>query len=176
MSSSRLVRLASIATFVVLLAPSLRAQSETEPTVCLGFAFGPWTPALNWRAAGHTSPLDPAVHQRADDARVRREVVAQRCAVGDRKRVMPDRVRAGVGHRSMRREWVPRGAPGLALQGTHQRRASGAAAMRGRISPFQGATLAPSSPARHLRRMHPASRVPCRATGRFVPSSSPLRP
>ena len=69
MSSHRLARYASLAGFVVLLAPSLRAQSETEPTVCLGFAFGSWSPALNWRAAGHTSPLDPAVHQRADDGR-----------------------------------------------------------------------------------------------------------
>jgi hypothetical protein len=57
---------------VLLSAPSLaRAQlpQRDEPTVCLGFAFGQWTPALDWRAAGHTSPLDPSFHQRADDGR-----------------------------------------------------------------------------------------------------------
>jgi hypothetical protein len=34
----------------------------------LGFAFGAWTPALDWRAAGHP-PLDPKFHLRADDGR-----------------------------------------------------------------------------------------------------------
>jgi hypothetical protein len=55
---------------VVALSPAtLTAQSQTTtPTVCLGFAFGAWTPALDWRAAGHP-PLDPKFHLRADDGR-----------------------------------------------------------------------------------------------------------
>jgi len=46
-----------------------RAQAADEPSVCLGFAFGSWTPALDWRGAGHQTALDPSVHQRADDGR-----------------------------------------------------------------------------------------------------------
>jgi hypothetical protein len=40
-----------------------------EPAVCLGFTFGQWTPALDWKAAGHTTQVNPATHQRADDGR-----------------------------------------------------------------------------------------------------------
>src|SRR4051812_17542177 len=29
------------------------AQSAPDSTTCLGFAFGAWTPKLDWRAAGH---------------------------------------------------------------------------------------------------------------------------
>jgi hypothetical protein len=48
---------------------ALAAQSQSnEPPVCLGFSFGAWTPALDWRAAGHP-PLDPKFHLRADDGR-----------------------------------------------------------------------------------------------------------
>jgi hypothetical protein len=62
-------RHAALVTVLLLtVALPLRAQS-TDPPVCLGFAFGAWSPALDWRAAGHTSPLDPAAHQRADDGR-----------------------------------------------------------------------------------------------------------
>ena len=53
-------------------APSLaraQAQRSEEPPVCLGFSFGQWTPALDWKAAGHLSRIDPATHQRADDGR-----------------------------------------------------------------------------------------------------------
>ena len=53
-------------------APSLaraQAQRSEEPPVCLGFSFGHWTPALDWKAAGHLSRIDPATHQRADDGR-----------------------------------------------------------------------------------------------------------
>jgi hypothetical protein len=54
----------------LLAAPALvHAQQRDEPTVCLGFAFGQWTPALDWRAAGHQTPIDPNFHQRADDGR-----------------------------------------------------------------------------------------------------------
>ena len=52
---------------------SLAAQSAGEsqtqgPPVCLGFSFGVWKPALDWRAAGHP-PLDPKYHLRAADGR-----------------------------------------------------------------------------------------------------------
>jgi hypothetical protein len=40
-----------------------------EPPVCLGFSFGQWTPALDWKAAGHQTQINPATHQRADDGR-----------------------------------------------------------------------------------------------------------
>jgi hypothetical protein len=58
---------------LVAVAPSLaRAQARPntdEPTVCLGFAFGRWTPALDWRAAGHAVAIDPSLTQRAGDGR-----------------------------------------------------------------------------------------------------------
>jgi hypothetical protein len=59
-----------VLSIVVALSPAaLAAQSQANtPTVCLGFAFGAWTPALDWRAAGHP-PLDPKFHLRADDGR-----------------------------------------------------------------------------------------------------------
>ena len=44
-------------------------QQRDEPPVCLGFTFGQWTPALDWKAAGHQSKIDPATHQHADDGR-----------------------------------------------------------------------------------------------------------
>ena len=54
-----------VAVFVILLpAHRLRAQSapahDDEP-VCLGFAFGTWTPALNWKGAGHGEMPDAKV-------------------------------------------------------------------------------------------------------------------
>lgn len=45
------------------------AQQRDEPPVCLGFTFGAWSPALDWKAAGHQTRIDPAMHQRADDGR-----------------------------------------------------------------------------------------------------------
>jgi hypothetical protein len=69
MSSQITHRYAAVAALLLAVALPLRAQSSAEPPVCLGFSFGAWTPALDWRAAGHTSPLDPAVHQRAADGR-----------------------------------------------------------------------------------------------------------
>jgi hypothetical protein len=69
MSSPLVHRHAAIAALLLCVTHPLHAQQGAEPTVCLGFAFGTWTPALDWRAAGHTSPLDPAAHQRAGDGR-----------------------------------------------------------------------------------------------------------
>lgn len=44
-----------VAGATLLAAPArLRAQErDTTPSVCLGFSFGPWTPPLDWRGAGH---------------------------------------------------------------------------------------------------------------------------
>lgn len=69
------IRLDSLALAVVLLAaPTLaRAQAQQpqrdEPPVCLGFAFGTWTPALDWKAAGHQTQIDQALLQHAEDGR-----------------------------------------------------------------------------------------------------------
>ena len=69
------IRLVSLALGVALLvAPAFAgAQAQQpqrdEPPVCLGFAFGTWTPALNWKAAGHETPIDQALLQRAEDGR-----------------------------------------------------------------------------------------------------------
>lgn len=70
-STGRAVRRASMLLLAALIAPiaGVSAQSSSEPTVCLGFAFGSWTPALDWRAAGHGAPLDPRAHARAGDGR-----------------------------------------------------------------------------------------------------------
>ena len=38
--------------------PAARANAASD-NVCLGFMFAPWTPALDWRAAGH-GPIDSA--------------------------------------------------------------------------------------------------------------------
>jgi hypothetical protein len=42
-------------------APPAHAQAQhgdTAPLICLGFAFGQWTPALDWRSAGHGAAPD----------------------------------------------------------------------------------------------------------------------
>ena len=59
-----------VALTLVLCPTALAAQapSNDSPPVCLGFAFGAWTPALDWRAAGHP-PLDPKFHLSAGDGR-----------------------------------------------------------------------------------------------------------
>jgi hypothetical protein len=65
------IRLDSVTLAVALLAapaPAL-AQQRDEPPVCLGFTFGQWAPALDWKAAGHQTRIDPATHQHADDGR-----------------------------------------------------------------------------------------------------------
>jgi hypothetical protein len=68
---SSLVRRTLLASVLATLATSrlVAQQQRDEPTVCLGFTFGEWTPALDWRAAGHATRIDPAIHQRADDGR-----------------------------------------------------------------------------------------------------------
>jgi hypothetical protein len=69
------IRLQSLAIAAALLAAPAHARAQQpqpqrdEPPVCLGFTFGQWTPALDWKAAGHATQIDPATHQRADDGR-----------------------------------------------------------------------------------------------------------
>ena len=70
MSSKLIVRAVLAAALALVLAPargSAQARALADD-VCLGFAFGAWTPALDWKAAGHP-PLDPRFHQRAEDGR-----------------------------------------------------------------------------------------------------------
>jgi hypothetical protein len=57
---SRLLRPSAAAVAVALsLAHPAHAQvRDTLPPVCLGFSFGRWTPALDWRGAGHGAPPD----------------------------------------------------------------------------------------------------------------------
>jgi hypothetical protein len=50
------------------LAPA-QNPAKDEPQVCLGFAFGAWTPPLDWRAAGHGAMPDSSRLQRAPSGR-----------------------------------------------------------------------------------------------------------
>ena len=50
-------------------AAPLHAQRDTSASVCLGFAFGPWTPALDWRRAGHGAAPDTSRLARAAENR-----------------------------------------------------------------------------------------------------------
>jgi len=72
MSSTSLHTLACAV--ALLLTPALASaqaqqQERNEPPVCLGFAFGAWSPALDWKAAGHETKIDSALLQRAEDGR-----------------------------------------------------------------------------------------------------------
>jgi len=49
--------------------PAAPAAPDAEASVCLGFRFGPWTPALNWRAAGHGEAVDSGGTPRAPRGR-----------------------------------------------------------------------------------------------------------
>jgi hypothetical protein len=62
----------SVAVALVAAVPtrgSAQQPSRSEPPVCLGFSFGKWTPALDWKAAGHTVTIDPLSLQHAADGR-----------------------------------------------------------------------------------------------------------
>ena len=70
MSSLRPIAVAALVAFLPVRA--LRAQaasSHDDEPVCLGFAFGTWTPALNWRGAGHGEMPDAKVLQHAPAGR-----------------------------------------------------------------------------------------------------------
>lgn len=62
---SRLARLASPAVLLVLVvAPAARAQTAADvdtSAVCLGFAFGKWSPPLDWHAARHPGTPDSSL-------------------------------------------------------------------------------------------------------------------
>ena len=66
-------RLISLVTLSGLLAltPAVRAQgtSSSDEPVCLGFAFGTWTPKLDWRGAGHGEMPSAGMLQRAPSGR-----------------------------------------------------------------------------------------------------------
>ena len=55
--------------FALALAAPLRAQDTSSSPVCLGFSFGPWTPALDWRRAGHGAAPDTSRLARAAENR-----------------------------------------------------------------------------------------------------------
>ena len=58
------------ALIAVLSAPAARAQgTSTDEPVCLGFAFGTWTPKLDWHGAGHGEMPSAAMMQRAPSGR-----------------------------------------------------------------------------------------------------------
>jgi hypothetical protein len=71
LASSRCVSLAAILCIVAgrAGAQDARPSNKAEPTVCYGFAFGKWTPPLDWRNAGHGPALDSARVPRAPDGR-----------------------------------------------------------------------------------------------------------
>ncbi|HEY2067811.1 MAG TPA: hypothetical protein VGG84_17810 [Gemmatimonadaceae bacterium] len=45
------------------------SPARDEPAVCLGFSFGPWTPALEWSAAGHGARPDSSQLHHASSGR-----------------------------------------------------------------------------------------------------------
>lgn len=62
------------AALVTLAAPAhARAQSgggdDAEDAVCFGFAFGAWSPPLDWRAAGHGDRIDTTHFVHAPEGR-----------------------------------------------------------------------------------------------------------
>jgi hypothetical protein len=50
-------------------APAPPAARTPDEPVCLGFSFGTWKPALDWRAAGHGAFPDSTNLQHAPDGR-----------------------------------------------------------------------------------------------------------
>lgn len=68
--------LATAAAATLLGSPLVSARAQdtarppaTEPAVCLGFAFGAFTPKLDWAKAGHAPIRDSSAVQRAPDGR-----------------------------------------------------------------------------------------------------------
>jgi hypothetical protein len=62
--------MSSVTTLLSGLSASARAQLPAEqPSRCYGFAFGSWTPPLDWSAAGHGPPPAPGSEQRAPAGR-----------------------------------------------------------------------------------------------------------
>lgn len=61
----------SFALCLLTLTPhAAEAQADSAgPSICWGFAFGAWTPKLDWRAAGHGAPPDTSKLGRAPASR-----------------------------------------------------------------------------------------------------------
>jgi hypothetical protein len=57
-----------VAALTLLVLPA-RARAQSTAPACLGFAFGAWTPALDWRAAGHGERPDTSRLQHAPTGR-----------------------------------------------------------------------------------------------------------
>jgi hypothetical protein len=51
------------------LAQSAPSAERSDTEVCLGFSFGPWTPALDWQLAGHGAAFDTTRVPRAPGGR-----------------------------------------------------------------------------------------------------------
>jgi hypothetical protein len=51
------------------LAQSARSAERSDAETCLGFSFGPWTPPLDWRLAGHGDAVDSTRVPRARGGR-----------------------------------------------------------------------------------------------------------
>ena len=49
--------------------PHSTLGQKAEPSLCFGFAFGSWTPALDWQLAGHGARIDSARIPRAPNGR-----------------------------------------------------------------------------------------------------------
>ena len=69
-----ILRSAGVGLLVPLItARSLRAQAGEDPkrsaAECYGFAFGKWTPPLDWQLSGHGARLDSARVPRAPNGR-----------------------------------------------------------------------------------------------------------
>jgi hypothetical protein len=68
--SRLLSRSATAAALALSLTQAAQAQvRDTLPPVCLGFSFGPWTPPLNWRGAGHLATPDTSALARTPENR-----------------------------------------------------------------------------------------------------------
>ena len=69
---SSFIRASILALLTVFTARAAAAQSSPprdEPSVCLGFSFGVWAPALDWRVAGHGARPDTSRLQHASSGR-----------------------------------------------------------------------------------------------------------
>lgn len=106
MPDERLVR-AVVAVVALLLAAPAAAQSSSDPrpSGCYRFAFGPWTPPLEWTRAGHdsatthfVSPAHPSgsVQRGADNSAPRESAMWDSTATGQTLLLFPSWWPAGV--------------------------------------------------------------------------------
>lgn len=69
MSSFRLIFAAALVAMPLHVLHAQSAPSHDDESVCLGFSFGTWTPALNWKGAGHGEMPDAKMLQHAPSGR-----------------------------------------------------------------------------------------------------------